>query len=102
MDRRAAVGQGREEGLGDNLGDHLQTELNAIAGLGVVAGQNRLKREARSETQAAKHQGDSKKPSFTKRAAVNCAIWGALGAGVETLATAVINHKPPNKDTAKG
>jgi hypothetical protein len=77
MDRRRAAGQAREDGLAGNLVDHLQTELNTIAGLGVVAGQNRLKRDAVSQTVAAKDPNDDKKPSFTKRAAVNCAIWAA-------------------------
>jgi hypothetical protein len=101
MDRRRAAGQAREDGLAGNLVDHLQTELNTIAGLGVVAGQNRLKRDAVSQTVAAKDPNDDKKPSFTKRAAVNCAIWGSAFAGLQALADFAFDGKPPNKTTAK-
>lgn len=101
MDRKKAVGNARELGLAERFGVRLQSELNTIAGLPFMTGVARLKRHARSETRAAKDQGDSDKPSWLKRAAVNCAIWGAVAATGENLAEIFIKHRRPTKDTAK-
>jgi hypothetical protein len=101
MDRRRAVGQARELGLAERFGIRLETELNTIAGLPMVTGRNRLKRYAQSETRAARESGDSSKSSWLKRAAVNCATWGAYGAEATFLWEVVVNRKLPPKEIAK-
>jgi hypothetical protein len=108
MDRRTAVGRAREGGLAERFGIRLETELNTIAGLPMVTGRNRLKRYAQLETRAADDKGDQgqqgdppAKPSWLRRAAVNCAIWGAIAATGENLATIIIKRKRPDSDVIK-
>lgn len=99
MDRRQAVGRARENGLPERFGVRLQTELDSIAGLPFMRGVVRLKRHAKSETRAAKDQNDSDRPSWLKRAAVNCAIGGAIAGTLKNLYLAFVKHQRPNSDT---
>jgi hypothetical protein len=74
MDRRRAVGTAREGGLSQDLADRLSTELSDIAGLPTLQARSRLKRDAKKGRR-----------SWAARAAVNCAVFGAMGAGLTTL-----------------
>lgn len=94
MDRRQAVGTAQEYGLPGRFAARLEAELGVIARLPAAAGRSRLLRHARSETRAARDPGDSKRPSWPKRAAVNCALWGAI-AGEGTLLYEVYFHDGP-------
>lgn len=103
MDRKKAIGNAKENGLKDNLGDKLQVELNTIARLPMVTGHKRLKRYAQLETRAAEDDkgSSSPKPSWLRRAAVNCAIFGAIGAETTLLWEVIVNKKLPPKEMAK-
>jgi hypothetical protein len=90
MDRRRAVGTAREYGLGDGFAGRLSTELANIDGLPVLAARERIKRDAR--------QG---RRSWTSRAAVNCALGGALLGGGTTLYDLIVEHKLDLEDSAK-
>jgi hypothetical protein len=56
---------------------------------------------ASSETQAAKDEGDSKKSSWLRSAAVNCALFGALAGELEFLWRVYAKRKNPDSDVAK-
>jgi hypothetical protein len=101
MDRKRAANTAREYGLADRFAVRLETELDTIARLPFMTGVARLKRHAPSETRAAKDQGDSKKSSWLKCAAVTCAIFGSLPAEGELLWQIYIKNKRPDSDVAK-
>ena len=90
MDRRRAVGPAREDGLSQGFAAKLDTELANIDGLPMLAARNRIRRDAKKGRR-----------SWTSRAAVNCALGGAmLGAGT-TLYELVVHHRVDTEDTAK-
>jgi hypothetical protein len=101
MDRKKAANTAREYGLADRFAVRLETELNTIAGLPFTTGVTRLKRHARSETRAAKDGDSGTNSSWIKRAAVNCAIFGAAAAELTFLYEVIVNHKLPKKEIAK-
>jgi hypothetical protein len=88
MDRRRAVGTARESGLSPDFADRLSTELSNLAGLPVLQARSRLKRDAKRGRR-----------SWTARAAVNCAAFGAMGAGLTTL-YALVRHQKADADAA--
>ena len=91
MDRRRAVGTAQEGGLSQDFADRLGTELSAIAGLPVLQARSRLKRDAKRGRR-----------SWTARAAVNCAVFGGLAAGLTTLYELVRHHKVDVDAAAQG
>lgn len=91
MDRRRAVGGAREGGLSQRFGAKLSTELSNIYGLPVVRARARIKRDAKKGRR-----------SWTARAAVNCAAFGAMGAGLTTLYDLVRYHRLDADDVAQG
>jgi len=88
MDRRRAVGTAREGGLSPDFAGRLSTELSDIAGLPVLQARSRLKRDAKKGRR-----------SWTARAAVNCAAFGAMGAGLTTLYE-LVRHQRVDADAA--
>lgn len=100
IDRRAAVGRVKEFGFPDSRAPKLQIEIDAIARLPFTTGVSRLKRHATNETRAAQGKGDAK-PSWLKRAAVNCALGGAIAGTVENALSALIQGTKPDSGTVK-
>jgi hypothetical protein len=88
MDRRRAIGTAREAGLSPDSAAKLDTELATIDGLAVWPARKRLERDA-------KHG----RRSWTARAAVNCAVFGAMGAGLTTLYE-LVRHRRVDADAA--
>jgi hypothetical protein len=90
MDRRRAVGTARENGLPERFADRLSAELATIDGLPVLAGRKRIKRDAKKGRR-----------SWTSRAAVNCALGGAVVGGGSALYDLVVEHRFDAEDSAK-
>jgi hypothetical protein len=88
MDRRRAIGTAREAGVSQDSTAKLDAELAHIDGLPVLQARKRLKRDA-------KHG----RRSWTSRAAVNCAVFGAMGAGLTTLYE-LVRHQRVDADAA--
>jgi hypothetical protein len=88
MDRRRAVGTAQEGGLSPDFADRLTTELSTIAGLPALQARSRLERDAKRGRR-----------SWTARAAVNCAVFGAMGAGLTTLYE-LARHQKVDADAA--
>jgi hypothetical protein len=91
MDRRRAVGTAREGGLSQDFADRLSTELSVIAGLPTLQARSRLRRDAKKGRR-----------SWTARAAVNCAVFGAMGAGLTTLYELARHQRVDADDAAQG
>lgn len=90
MDRRLAVGTAEEDGLSSGFGDKLSTELSNIYGLPVLRARARLKRDAKKGRR-----------SWTSRAAVNCALYGGVLAGLPTLYELAVKHRIDVNDAAE-
>lgn len=91
LDRRRAIGTAEEGGLSQGSAARLSTELSDIAGLPTLQARSRLKRDARKGRR-----------SWTARAAVNCALFGAMGAGLTTLYELVRHHRVDADSAAQG
>jgi hypothetical protein len=90
MDRRRAVGTARENGLPDAFAARLGTELANIDGLPMLAARKRIKRDAKEGRR-----------SWTSRAAVNCALGGAVVGGGSALYDLIVEHRLDAEDSAK-
>ena len=71
-----------EDGLSSGFGDKLSTELSNIYGLPVLQARARIKRDAKKG-----------RKSWAARAAVNCALFGAAGAGLDVLYDLVFHRR---------
>ena len=90
MDRGREVGTAREYGLSQGHASSLSTEITNIAGLPVLAGRKRVKRDAKKG-----------KKSWGARSAVLCALGGAMAAGPPLIYDLIVHGEGNPDDIAK-